>query len=192
MARVAIDTRRLSELPSLCVKTGEPTSTTRQQNFADIPGWTLLLILWGLIPFLIAAGFARRKITIDLPASEETLRRVRSVDFGAVAGLVVAIGLLVTGLVSETAGFAWAGIAVALATLFGAALVRGVVWVSGRLDGELLWLYGVHPRFAEQAQPLAPPDLAHHISTRRWATGLLVAALIALGVLIFLLVQVRA
>jgi hypothetical protein len=192
MARVAIDTRRLGELPSLCVKTGEPTETTRQQDFADIPGWTLLLIFWGLIPFLIAAGFARRKITVALPASEETLRRVRSVDFGAVAGLVVAIGFLVTALVSQEALFAWAGIAVALATLLGAALVRGVVWITGRLDGELLWLYGVHPRFAEQCQALAPPDLAHRLSTRRWATGLLVAALIALGVLIFLFVQVRA
>lgn len=139
MARVAIDTRRLGELPSLSVKTGEPTETTHQQDFADIPGWTLLLIFWGLIPFLIAAGFARHKITVDLPASEETLRRVRSVDFGAVAGLVAAIGFLVTALVSRQAGFAWAGIAVALATLLGGALVREL---SGLQDGSTASSYG--------------------------------------------------
>jgi hypothetical protein len=192
MATVAIDTRQLGELPNLCVKTGEPTGTTRRQDFADVPGWTLLLIFWGLIPFLIAAGFARRKITVGLPASEQTLRHIHTVDLGAVAGLVVGIGLLVTALVSREAAFAWAGIAVALTTLVAAAGARRIVWVTGRLDGEILWLYGVHPGFAEDAQALAPPDLAHRLSTRRWATGLLVVALIAAGVLIFLFVQVRA
>jgi hypothetical protein len=192
MAMVAIDVRHLGEFPSLCVKTGEPTGTTRQQQFADIPGWTLFLVFWGLIPFLIAAGFARRKITVDLPASEETQRRVRTVDFGAVAGLVVGIGLLITALVSREAAFALAGIAVAVITLVAAAAARYVVWVTGRLDGEVLWLYGVHPGFAEEAQAMAPPDLAHRLATRRWAAGLLVAALIALGVLIFLFVQAGA
>jgi hypothetical protein len=191
MVRVAIDTRQLDGLPHLCVKTGEPTGSTRQQDFADIPGWTLLLIFWGLIPFLIAAGFGRRKITVDLPASEETMRRIRLVDLGAVAGLVLAIGLLVAAFVSEEALFAWAGIAVALITLVAAAGLRRMVWVTGRLNDEILWLHGVHPAFAEQAQVLAPRDLAQRVSANRWATGLLVAALIALGVLIFLSVQVR-
>ena len=191
VANVAIDTRHLGELPGFCVKTGEPTRTTRQQDFADIPGWTLLLIFWGLIPFLLAAGFARRKITVDLPASEKTLRRVRAVDIGAVAGLVLGIGLLVISLVSEEAASAWAGIAVALLTLVAAAVARQVVWVTGRLEGEALWLYGVHLGFTEKAQALAPPDLAHRLSTRRWATGFLVAAVIAL-ILVFLFVRVGA
>ena len=192
MVRVAIDTRQLDSLPGLCVETGEPTAIVRRQDFADIPGWTLLLIFWGLIPFLIAAGFARRKVTVDLPASEETLRRIRLVDLGAVAGLVLAIGLLVVAWVSEEGVFAWAGIAIALITLVAAAVVRGMFWVSGRLDDETLWLYGVHPAFAEQAQGLAPRDLAAPVSANRWRTGLLVAALITLGILIFLFVQARA
>lgn len=152
MVRVAIDARQLDSLPDLCVKTGEPTGSIRRQDFADIPGWTLLLIFWGVIPFLIAAAFARRRIGVDLPASEETLRRIRLVDSGAVAGLVLAIGLLVVGWVSQGAVFAWAGIAVALITLVAAAVARGMSWVSGRLDDEILWLYGVHPAFADQAQ----------------------------------------
>jgi hypothetical protein len=192
MARVAIDTRQLDALPHLCVKTGEPTETTRRQDFADIPGWTLLLIFWGLIPFLIAAGFSRRKITADLPASEETLRRLSLVDIGAVAGLVLGFGLLVAASVREQGVFAWAGIAVALITLMAAAGMRAVVWVGGRLDKEILLLHGVHPVFAEQAQTLAPPHLDHRVSVNRSATGLLVAALIALGVLVFMVVWVPA
>jgi hypothetical protein len=82
-------------------RVGEPTGMRRRQDFADIPGWTLLLIFWGLTPFLIAVGFARRKITVDLPASVETLRRIRTVDVGAIAALVVAVGLLITALVTE-------------------------------------------------------------------------------------------
>jgi hypothetical protein len=191
MARVAIDSRHLNELPNLCVKTGEPTGTTGRQDFADIPGWTLLLIFWGVLPFLIAAGLARRKITVELPASEETLRHIRRVELAAVAGLVVGVGLLIAAVVSPESGFAWSGIAVVLITLLAATGGRNVVWVTGRLDDEILWLYRVHPRFAEQAQILALPDLASRMSARRWTTGLLVVALVALGVLISLAVWIR-
>lgn len=192
VAIVAIDTRQLDNLPNLCVKTGEPTSTTRREDFADLPGWTFLLIFWGLFPFLIAAGFARHKVTVDLPASKETLRRTRLVGFGAVVGLVLGIGLLVSALVSQEGAFAWAGIAVALTTLVAAAGARGVVWVTGRLDGDILWLYRVHPAFAREAHALVPPNISQHLSAHRWAFGLLIAAIIMLGVLIFFLLQVRA
>jgi hypothetical protein len=131
MARVAIDSRHLNELPNLCVKTGEPTGTTGRQDFADIPGWTLLLIFWGVVPFLIAAGLARRKITVELPASEETLRHIRRVELAAVAGLVVGVGLLIAAVVSQESGFAWSGIAVVLITLLAATGGRNVVWVTG-------------------------------------------------------------
>ncbi len=191
MAKVAIDTRRLDSLHNVCVKTGESTATTRSQDFADIPGWTLLLIFWGLIPFLIAAGFARRKITVELPASAGTLRRIRLVDLGAVAGLALAVGILVATLVSDEVLFAWAGIGVALITLVAVAGLRRMVWVTGRLDDETLWLYGVHPAFAEQAQAMAPRDIEQRLSTNRWAIGLLLASLIVLGVLVLLLFQVR-
>jgi hypothetical protein len=152
----------------------------------------LLLFFWGLIPFLIAAGFARRKLTVDLPASDDTLRRIRRVDLGSVAGLALGIGLLVAALLTEDSAWAWAGITVALVTLVSGAVVRRIVWVTGRLDGDVLWLYGVHPSFAREVEPLAPLNLGTIRSTRRWTMVLLVVAVVALGVVLFLAFQPRA
>ena len=172
-------------------QTGVPTETAKSQEFGDIPGWTLLLFFWGLIPFLIAAGFARRKVTVELPASDGTLRRIRRVDLGSGAGLVLGIGLLVAALFTEESGWALGGITVALVTLVSGAVVRRIVWVTGRLDGDVLWLYGVHPSFAREVEPLAPLNLETIRSTRRWTTVLLVVAVVALGVVLFLAFQPR-
>ena len=191
MASAVIDTQLLDELPRLCAKTGVPTETAKSQEFGDIPGWTLLLFFWGLIPFLIAAGFARRKVTVELPASDGTLRRIRRVDLGSGAGLVLGIGLLVAALFTEESGWALGGITVALVTLVSGAVVRRIVWVTGRLDGDDLWLYGVHPSFAREVEPLAPLNLETIRSTRRWTTVLLVVAVVALGVVLFLAFQPR-
>ncbi|GEM_PF-1650093 len=191
MASAVVDTHKLGELPRLCAKTGVPTETTKRHEFGDIPGWTWLLIFWGLIPFLIAAGFARHKVTADLPASDDTLRRIRLVDLGSVAGLVLGIGLLVSALLTEESAWAWGGIAVALVTLVSGAGARRIVWVTGRLDGNVLWLYGVHPSFVQEAEHLAPPDHAAIRSTNRRTTVLLVVALVVLGVVLFLAFQPR-
>jgi hypothetical protein len=192
VATAVIDTQHLDGLPRLCAKTGVPTETAKSQEFADIPGWTLLLIFWGLIPFLIAAGFARRKVRVTLPASADTLRRIRFVDLGSVAGLALGVGLLMSALLTDESAWAWGGITVALVTLLGGAVTRRVVWVSGRLDGDVLRLYGVHPLFAREVEPLAPRSHGTVRSTRRWTTVLLVVAVVVLGVVLFLAFQQRA
>jgi hypothetical protein len=191
MAVVAIHTGNIDRLPDICIKTGEPAEGARRQEFGDIPGWTLLLIFWGLIPFLIAAGFARRRLAAEIPASDQVLRRLRMVDYSAIAGLVLALGLLIATWPTQEAAFAWSGIAVAIVTLVGGALARRMLWVTGRLDGDTLWLYGVAPAFAQEAEGLAPENIEQKVSRNRWAAGILVAAVIVLGVLLFLMFDVR-
>ena len=156
MATAAIDVHSLDGIPALCAKTGVPTEKVRRQEFADIPGWTLLLILWGLIPFLIAAGFARRKVGVDIPVSADTLRRIRTVDFGSIGGLVLGIGLVVAAIVTQDGAWAWFALAFVLVTLLVGSIARHVVWVSGRLEKDVLWLYGLDPAFAEALKSLAP------------------------------------
>jgi len=114
------------------------------------------------------------------------------VDLGSVAGLVLGIALLVAALFTEESGWALGGITVALVTLVSGAVVRRAVWVTGRLDGDVLWLYGVHSAFAREVAPLAPRNLGTIQSTRRWATVLLVVAVVALGVVLFLALQPRS
>lgn len=192
MAAVPIATENLDSLPDTCIKTGKEAERARRQEFADIPGWTLLLIFWGLIPFLIAAGFARRKVTVDLPATDQVLRRIRIVDFSAIGGLVFAIGLLVTTWPTQEGAFAWIGLAVAVLTLLGGAVARRMVWVTGRLDDETLWLYGVAPDFARDVETLAPKNLDQNVSRKRVAAALLIGAVVVLGVLFFLTFDLQA
>ncbi|NIA24585.1 MAG: hypothetical protein GWP04_03350 [Gammaproteobacteria bacterium] len=184
-AAFSIEVGQTPMLPSVCAKTGVPTDGVIRQIFAQVPGWSLLLIFWGIIPFLIAAGFARRKVTVDLPISEQVRRRIHMVDLGSAVGLVVGIGLFAAaaaiGAVELAAG---AGVVV-LVTLIGGSIARRVVWVSGRLDGDVLWLYGVHPNFARQAGRFARPDLAMRATTDRSGAAILVVGLIA--VIAFLL-----
>lgn len=192
MAAVPIATENLDSLPDTCIKTGTEAERARRQEFADIPGWTLLLIFWGLIPFLIAAGFARRKVTVDLPATDQVLRRIRMVDFSAIGGLVLAIGLLVTTWPTQEGAFVWIGLAVAVLTLLGGAVARRMVWVTGRLDGETLWLYGVASDFARDVETLAPKNLDQNASRKRVAAALLIGAVVVLGVLFFLTFDLQA
>lgn len=189
MATADIDSQQLDRLPRLCAKTGVPTESAKRQKFGDIPGWTLLLICWGFIPFLIAAGLARRSVTVDVPASSDTLRRILRVDVGTVAGLAGGVGLVVSAMLTEESAWAWGGIAVVVVTLISGSVGRRFVWVTGHLDGDVLRLYGVDPSFAKEVEPLAPRNPGSIRSEGRWMTVLLVVAIVVLGVILFLTAQ---
>jgi len=148
MNEVAIRLDQDDQLPALCAKTGLPTDYVMKQEFAEVPGWTVLLMFWGIIPFLIATGFARRKVTVELPISPDTLRSIRRVDMFTLVAFVVAVGLLVTALLIGELGLAVGAVLAAFATLMAGSLGRSLVWVRGRLDGAVVRLYGVNPTFA--------------------------------------------
>jgi hypothetical protein len=186
MARAAIGVGQTDDLPGICVKTGVPTTRTRSQEFAEVPGWTLLLIFWGVIPFLIAAGLARRKVNVDLPATEETLRSTRRVDRGSILGLVLVVGLLAAAWITRETGLVIAAAALLLVTLFGSSIARRLVWVTGRLEDDVLWLYGVHPTFAREVEQLAPRDLEARIRKNRWLVVVSVIAVLVLAILVIL------
>lgn len=115
-------------------------------------------------------------------AASGTTRRSR-----LITGLVLGIGLLVGALMGRGSVWAWSGVAVALVTVVGGAVARNLVWVTGRLDGDVLWLYGVHPAFAHEVATLAPKDLGTRGSSSRWVAVFLIAAVIVLGVILILM-----
>jgi hypothetical protein len=182
VATAAIDVHSLDQIPPLCAKTGVPTERVRRQEFADLPGWTLLLILWGVVPFLIAAIFARRKVEVELPASADTLRRLRTIDFGSIGGFVVGVGLVVTAIVNGDGSWAWWGLGLMLVSLLVGAIARHVVWVSGRLENGVVWLYGLHPAFAEALEPFARAGVKPN--DPRLGIVLLTGAIVLFGVLL--------
>jgi hypothetical protein len=185
--KAAIKIGQTSTFPGVCAKTGVPADRTIRQEFGELPGWTLLLIFWGFIPFLIATGFARRKVTVELPLSARTRRNIAVVDLVSVIGVVVGFGLLLVMWVIGEIGLALGAAGLVVAVLIGGSVARRLVWVSGRLEGDVLWLYGVHPRFAEEAGRLAPPELGVRVATDRWGAVILMVGLVLAAALLILM-----
>src|SRR5438132_1122897 len=100
--------------PDMCVRCGEPTDERTRQTFAWMPGWVHVLLFLGLLPWLLAALFTRKTMTVDVPVCHRHrnhwLFRKLYVGLGlafwvaAVVGLVVVIDELpkelATGLVA--------------------------------------------------------------------------------------------
>jgi hypothetical protein len=134
-------------LPAICVKSGVETRSFTRVRITSAPGWTWILILFGILPFLIVRYLFTKSAAGRVPVSPETGRRVRTIQWVLLAAVLAGIALIVVGLFGgtlvATAGFVLA--VVALVILEGA---RGTWWISGRATGNEVWLYGVHPNFA--------------------------------------------
>ncbi len=78
-----------------------------------------------------------------------------------------------------------------LAVLVGGSVARRLVWVSGRLDDDVLWLYGVHPTFAREAGQLASPGLGVRTTTDRWGSIILVVGLLVVAALLILILVAK-
>jgi hypothetical protein len=65
-----------SRLPPVCAKTGEPTDGYAKMEFSSSPPWTWILLLFGILPFLIAHFFASVHVVGFVPMSDVAQRRV--------------------------------------------------------------------------------------------------------------------
>ncbi|MDP9185128.1 MAG: hypothetical protein M3O29_05620, partial [Actinomycetota bacterium] len=99
MARAAATVEDLVDghLPPVCAKTGGPADGFATIVFTSTPGWTWILLLFGILPFLIARYFSSVRIVGLVPMSDVALRRGRAFTltyrgFFALAGLVIAVG----------------------------------------------------------------------------------------------------
>ena len=162
-------------LPRVCAKSGVPTNTQVPVTYEQLPGWTPLLLLFGIFPFLLAALAAewhdagRVPVVPRYAARWRIASRVRraagsaaawALGAGAVAFLVPLVlsvafpGTLVLVLLI--------GAGLALLIAVAAALMAMMQVPPGRLDVEsdTLELRRVHRRFVvaveEQAEFLHP------------------------------------
>lgn len=156
MTGTPIDVRHLERLPDLCVKKGIQAETTKREEFGNIPDWPLLIASWDIAPVLIQAIFTRRRLWVDLPVSKTALRQFRLAEAIRLVGLLLGVSLLVASLLISERALTWAGGLVFLISLIGGVAARRLYWVSGRLKGDVLWLYGVHPSFSAEIQNRDP------------------------------------
>ena len=144
--------RRPLPLPPVCVKTGEPTQDRVRLRGSAAPGWVLVTLLFGVIPYFFVHGMTAQRYELVVPLRDEVLRARRTwpwVGAGvAVAGLV--LGFAVAAATGSTGG-EWLlllvpmGLAVLVASEW-----RYAVGVRLTPDGAFE-LTRVHPRFRDAA-----------------------------------------
>jgi Zn-dependent protease with chaperone function len=154
---------RSGTLPQICVLTGEPTEDSMTFKFATAPGWTLLLLLVGLLPYVIGYAITAKRAQGRLPLAGRKRGGVIAVRWGGWAAILVGI-VCVFGSVAtssnEEASSTASGVLILLSLLFIfagiiAVIVRGFVGIRGKVQGapgyadHWVTLSRVHPLFAD-------------------------------------------
>lgn len=141
---------RTGRLPAVCALTGQPAEGTVPVRLAWLPRWTWILLLFGVLPFLVASYFAMRYVEGALPVVQAAVstyhRRRRAARALAVTGVV----LLAGSVALEVVPLAWVGgvcLVGSLAAL--AAALRGFVRARSDHGDARVLLSGVHPAFVE-------------------------------------------
>lgn len=117
----------------MCAKTGLPAEVGVARTFVWVPGWTWILILFGIFPFLIARYFSARRVTIELPATVEVDGMRRHTNVTTIWVCATAVVVLVYSLWQQLSAAYW----LVGALFVGAFVYRAVQlyahWVGGYL-----------------------------------------------------------
>ena len=130
----------------VCAKTGGIATQVVGMRVVHTPGWIWLLLLFGIVPFLIAYAFSNQAVHIEVPASAEVVRRRSQATARMVAAALVSAALLVAAAFVGEPGIAWIGaaglVAVTMALPFWAR-----TWITAAYNGEVVTLSRVHPSY---------------------------------------------
>lgn len=157
MARILVgrDTLARGDFPSVCCKTGRHAELYNVWEFSDTPGWTWILLLFGIFPFLIATAFATERFRGVLPISIRSQTRLNTARrfvwvFGIAAVVCGVLGI--TSTVRPLLPIAAAFAAVWLIAIF-------VTWIwspTANLDHGAVALSRVHPAFVDAVKHALP------------------------------------
>ena len=134
-------------LPSVCVKTGEPTDDMLRLRGSAAPEWTTVMILFGLFAWIVAQTMSSRRYNLVLPFDSAVLRRYRK--WGRVAWSCVGLGLVLTvvaALMGRDDAFVMMAVSVLGVIVWLANEWANSVGVRLSREGNLV-LTRVHPRF---------------------------------------------
>jgi hypothetical protein len=138
-------------LPPVCAKTGVPTDGYTKIRFSSAPPWTWILLLFGILPFLIAQHFATVRVEGIVPMSDVAQRRVTVfnrlfIGFVALGAIVIVIGWAL----DTEATVILVGLATMIAAVFVMFLALPFVLPSGAVMGQWVQLSFVNERFAAE------------------------------------------
>jgi hypothetical protein len=151
MAWVAVSRQRFrtGSFPAVCAKTGAPADGHVDVTATSNPGWTWILLLFGIFPFLIARAFARVRVGGAVPMSTPALRR-STVAFRVTLTLAgAASALIILAVIFQASAAAVVGASLLVASLLSAAvqIVFFSVGATVSSDGEEITLYGCSRAF---------------------------------------------
>ena len=89
-------------LPSVCAKTGEVAEGFTSITVTSTPSWTWILLLFGILPFLIAQAFSSTRIVGLVPMSEVAMRRTHAFTWTYRGFLVIGAAVLAVGLATDS------------------------------------------------------------------------------------------
>lgn len=138
-------------LPPVCAKTGVPTDGYTKIRFSSAPTWTWILLLFGILPFLIAQYFATVHVEGIVPMSDVAQRRVTVFNRLFIGLVALGVVVIAVGFVLDTeAAVILVGLAILVAAVFTMFLAMPSVLPSGAVMGEWVQLSFVHERFAAE------------------------------------------
>jgi hypothetical protein len=148
-ATASVEDLETGHLPHVCAKTGTRADGSTTIRIGNTPGWTWILLFFGVFPFLIAVYFATRRIDAIIPMSDLALRRLRAYTRTYLILLGVAMLLFGIGLFGEHPTAVWLGVSTVLLTLLFISIGWFFVYPTGRfLDQHWISLSFVDKRFA--------------------------------------------
>jgi hypothetical protein len=150
MARITVATEALTQgqFPPVCCKTGVHTDDYVRIRFVETPGWTWILLPFGVLPFLIARMFATTEFDGVLPMSAAVNRRLSTLRKIAILSGLAGIASMIAGLVA----WGWVVLGFSLLAIAAICIIAGTI-ISPDAKRDIgrgaVELRGVHRRFVE-------------------------------------------
>ena len=117
-------------LPSLCMKCGAEATGHVRKTFSWQPSWVIILIVFGLLPYVIVALLLTKRMTIEAPLCDQHKNHWSWRNLFIYGGFVLFLCLGVAAIVVLANQENQRGAASALAGLFcGATAVGGLIWL---------------------------------------------------------------
>lgn len=150
MPRVTVPMQRFEAglFPPICVRTGAPGDVDLVIQGRYNPPWVAWMLLFGILPFIVATHFASQRHTGSLPVSAPFGQKLRLAHLRQRIAFGIAIALLIAALVAQSAVVAWTGVA-ALVIATGLFMYFVFVDVRLRMDETSVTIKNAHQRFID-------------------------------------------
>ncbi|WP_145428588.1 hypothetical protein [Symmachiella dynata] len=138
---------KTAEMPNRCVKSNQPSTRHLKRSLSwHHPGWYVLVLICGLIPYILAALVVRKTATIYVGLSEEWFARRQRAILVSWALSLLGIVLMVTGIaLVDTSEFAIAMLPLGVILLLGGliyGMVKARIVAVKKIKDDHIWLNG--------------------------------------------------